>query len=376
MVPRNGDEVMKKSIAMATVLVALAGVAVGSVSGGVLPATAGHLQPVNERVKPEDRNAAIRYLWGASLIPANFADLYSAVDFDAVGFTVEQAQKSEAFKAACVAINDGSAAGVIMQATRLAKCDFEIDYENGIGTLLPHLGKMRNAARLLRLDARRLAVAGNVEESAKRLEGMVNMATHAAGDGYIISSLVGIAIVMLTTQEVKAMAEAEVLTLTARDRLLDSLRGLDPKDSMRIRAALMNEQTTMIDWMERYFADEEAGARFAAEVGVAEGNGQEAVLLAAVSKLNQKNFQGELKKLRGAYDVLFEAWDKADRAAAITDFDARVQRQEFGMVAGVLAPSLGRLAISSDRLNTNIAETIEALEKARLAPDDQPAAGR
>lgn len=361
---------MKKSLAMTVVLVALAGAAVG-----VEVSAAAH-QPAHERVKPEERNAAIRYLWGASLIPANFADLYSAVDFDAVGFTVEQAQKSEAFKAACAAINDGSAAGVVMQATRLAKCDFEVDYENGIGTLLPHLGKMRSAARLLRLDARRLAVMGDIEGAAGRLEGMVNMSLHASGDGYLISSLVGIAIVMLSTQEIKAMAEAEVLTLAARDRLLESLRGLDPKDSMRMRGALVNEQTTMIDWMERYFADADAGARFAAEVGGAEGNGQEAVLLAAVEKLSAKNFRDELAKLRSAYDVLLDAWDKADRAAAIADFDARVQKQEFGLLAGILAPSLGRLAANSDRLNANIAETIEVLEKARLAPDAEPAMRR
>ena len=60
---------MKKSLAMTAVLVALAGAAVGV----EVPAAA-H-QPAHERVKPEERNAAIRYLWGASLIPANFADL-------------------------------------------------------------------------------------------------------------------------------------------------------------------------------------------------------------------------------------------------------------------------------------------------------------
>src|SRR5436190_1981942 len=128
-----------------------------------------------QTVKPADRNAAIQY---ATVFYTADADLFakaSDVDMAKVGF--DKAALPDDFKAVAELLRtkgDGPV-GQLLEASRLRKCDFELAVEKGMMVLMPHLGKMRNAVRLLRVDARRHLLDGDAAGAAERIAAIVRI---------------------------------------------------------------------------------------------------------------------------------------------------------------------------------------------------------
>jgi hypothetical protein len=91
----------------------------------------------------------------------------------------------------------------VMNATLHEHCDWQIPIRReGSAALLPHLGEMRSAARLLALDIRLSIREGRLDDAIERLRAGLTMARHV-GDDLLISGLVGAAI----TQQMIATIE-------------------------------------------------------------------------------------------------------------------------------------------------------------------------
>mgnify|MGYP000116380519 CR=1 FL=1 len=88
----------------------------------------------------------------------------------------------------------------IVEASRSPSCDFGVDYSAGLETMLPHLGKLRPLARVLKADATRLLAAGDTDAAAKRVAALLRMAMQIAKPGRtMIELLVANAIALLAT---------------------------------------------------------------------------------------------------------------------------------------------------------------------------------
>lgn len=123
-------------------------------------------------------------------------------------------------------------------ATRMTECDWGLPDTFDMGTTLPHLGKVRNLARTLNVDARRLAAAGDGDGASRRVAGMVRLASHAAEDGAgsVIEWLVGIAILNLATEA--AVYGAPDFDAAQRGRVLAELQKIDTDDPYNLEAKL------------------------------------------------------------------------------------------------------------------------------------------
>jgi len=80
------------------------------------------------------------------------------------------------------------------RGAQLKKCDWGLDYNDGISMLMPHLSKSRELARLAALDARRAFENGNWKAGRRDLTSMMVLARHSSRDPVMIGLLVRLAI--------------------------------------------------------------------------------------------------------------------------------------------------------------------------------------
>lgn len=71
----------------------------------------------------------------------------------------------------------------LVDATKLERCDFGTDWSQGLNAMMPHLGKVRGLARVLRADTSRLLAAGDADGAAKRIAAMLRMANQVGRGG-------------------------------------------------------------------------------------------------------------------------------------------------------------------------------------------------
>lgn len=172
---------------------------------------------------PKERNAALLY-WqfyaqrnGSSLGSLEFSDDPAWVPDEASSKTLAESQ---------------DAIGILLRATSQETCDWGVEYERGIDTIMQHVGMSKAAARTLRADARRLAVAGDMAGATERVVAAFKLSKHLHHqDAICLERTVALAIAFLATNETE--------WLLKRD-------GLGAEDSERLFLA-MNELTSTPD---------------------------------------------------------------------------------------------------------------------------------
>lgn len=131
-------------------------------------------------------------------------------------------------------------------ATRMTECDWGVPEEPDFDTMLPHLGKVRALARVLNVDARRLARAGQGDAASRRVAGMVRLAGHTAEEGSrtVIEWLVANAVLDLAADA--AVYCSADFDAPQRGRVLAEFQAIDLDDTFGLEAmiALDIERTT------------------------------------------------------------------------------------------------------------------------------------
>jgi len=82
---------------------------------------------------------------------------------------------------------------LLHKAAALGECKFDLDFTKGPGMLLPHLAKLRGAARLLALETLERAETGKGDEAAASLIACLRMGEMVRREPLLISALVRIA---------------------------------------------------------------------------------------------------------------------------------------------------------------------------------------
>jgi len=102
--------------------------------------------------------------------------------------------------------------GRLLDASRVAECDFGVYFAEGIKTQLPYLTQQRGLARVLKADAARLMAAGDREGAAKRIAAIHRMSAQIGASAQChIEYLVAVSIAELAnafTQENPSLASA------------------------------------------------------------------------------------------------------------------------------------------------------------------------
>jgi hypothetical protein len=299
-----------------------------------------------QTVKPEDRNAALKY---ATAFYAEYPGVIKAageVDMSKVG--LEKAQLPEDFAKVSKQVREEGQRTVreLIEASKLARCDFEVPLEQGWNTLMPHMGKMRAAARLLRVDARRCAVEGDSAGAAERLVAMVGMARHAANDQVLISSLVSAAIANVAAEE--AEAEMSVLSPEARQSVAAALTTMSQGDPFQMKGAVRGEQRMTTGWIKAKFQGPNAGREYAAMMAPGEQapSAAETKAQQALSVMNGQQLSAAADLLNPYYSEALKVWDAPDSFDQLSKLGGRVEGGEFGPMGVALAPALSKARAS------------------------------
>jgi hypothetical protein len=84
---------------------------------------------------------------------------------------------------------------LLRRAAAMPRCRFEHDYYRPApDILIPEIQNLRDASRLLSANAKAHFAAGRIDEAVRDLDAMWGMADHAAGQPFLVSFLVGLAI--------------------------------------------------------------------------------------------------------------------------------------------------------------------------------------
>ncbi|MBS0196467.1 MAG: hypothetical protein JSR77_06895 [Planctomycetes bacterium] len=329
-------------------------------------------QPLH-RVAPQDRNAALKY-WEASVsLSSEIATKLSELNYDQIGTTQEAVKDNAAYQAVAKITADYNPA-LWIEASHYKKCDFEVKYEAGVMALLSHLGKVRSGARLLRFDARRDLIEGRPEDAATEIAAIVRMGNHVSGDGFLISSLVAVAMGTMATDEARVLAESGKMTAAARDTIRAAIEEVDPKDPMRMRASIVGEQTVMLDWLGAHSSGADAGAKLSELLFALSGNPEdptEEVHRKMIASLDEKGLAREIEQSREAYAAMLEAWDASDPVEACAAMARRISKGEFGTLALVLCPAVSKVRQTATIFEKTLTECKETLENAKLAAEPE-----
>lgn len=295
-----------------------------------------------QAVAPKDRNAALQY---ATVFYTADAELFSKagdVDMAKVGF--DKARVPEEFRAAAELIRTKGEGviGSLMEASALSRCDFELATEKGVMLLLPHLGKMRGAARLLRVDARRHLLDGDEQGAADRIAAIVRLGQHCKRDELLISSLVCLAIDTAAIEETEQCLEAGRLSASGRATIGGALSAIPTDDPFATRAAIRGEQRTFVGWMRDAFRGADAGKQILRTTSISNENFSPAERTAAtaVEAMNSDQVRASVDLLNPYYDQLLAAWDKPDASARLEALSAKVSAGEFGPMGQLFGPAV------------------------------------
>lgn len=262
------------------------------------------------------------------------------------------------------------AIGMALRAARVESCTWEVDYDQGIGALLPHLGPLRNMARLLAVDVRRCVQEEDLEGAVERLAALHALARHCRGDGILISSLVSCAISSLASAQTTELLAREALTPAQQDRLIAAIDAYGEDDPFAVRQAIGNEGV----WLTAWLAQEVQAGRLGSQLDLL-FNVSDASSGADVEKLKRLSdgaMIDELRRCRQYYTDSLAAWEERDASDRLELIGKLVAEGHYGMVANILAPALGKSYEADGRARATLASSraeILADEKAP-APED------
>jgi hypothetical protein len=227
----------------------------------------------------------------------------------------------------------------LIAASATPDCDWGMAYEQGWDVLLPHLGQMRQTARILRADAIRCVSEGSMIAAVERVRAMLRVSVHAAENGVLISTLVGIAIGAQATDTAHALLDSGKMTPAQARMLLAGFREVPRKDFYNVGLAVENERQVTLRWLPEKCRGENAGMDFCRLLG-----GMHIGLdpFLPTNRLNEQQFMEHLARADRYYQELSKAWLRDDGGARLEELELELREYQHGLVAVSMAPSMGR----------------------------------
>lgn len=248
----------------------------------------------------------------------------------------------------------------LVRAASIEHADWGIEYSQGIQALLPHLGKMRQTARLLGADARRLIDLGQNSAATSRVVAMLSMPRHCSSDGVLISSLVGGAIATLGAEEAEVLLASNKLNATDRQQLINAIdRLLNDADTFGVSKALRGERQMFLRRLRTQTQGRGTqGGKAVVEILTPLVNvGEQSAALEQVGRLNEVGLKSEFDKAEKFYDEIEKAWSTpANRGEAIADLEKRID--DFGPITKLITPTLSKI-------DPNVQKALDALKAVR-----------
>src|SRR5262245_26555898 len=151
----------------------------------LLPCSSANAQ-AGDRTRDLGANAALKYWQGFALLPAmdqnqeKMLNEWNKVPLDAAALKlIDESRQSITY---------------LQQGAAIDRCDWGLDYDEGIRLLVPHGVKSRTLARLAALDARHEFEQAHWKAGWDDVVALLRLARHVESDPIMINQLVGCAI--------------------------------------------------------------------------------------------------------------------------------------------------------------------------------------
>jgi hypothetical protein len=240
------------------------------------------------------------------------------------------------------------------------RCDWSLNYEDGVGLLLPHLDRSRTLLLLTCVRARVALDDGRPAEALDDVLALFALGRHVA-DPIMVSLLVGHSIEVNAADAVAMMLPK--LDAAALRRVADRLDALPP--AATVEQTLTNEQEQFIGWSIRWLKEQERtgglrakvkelllGAEESAELMALVDDNSAARLVQALEGLGP--FFDEQRRLAGLpRDQFLAQWPEAQK------------KQAVNAAAKAMLPALLKVVDARDRYRARFAMLKAAVAIAR-----------
>jgi hypothetical protein len=228
----------------------------------------------------------------------------------------------------------------LIDATRLKLCDFGLPYEKGVEALIPQLGEIRQSAKLLIADARRLEET-DMDAAVERLAAVIRMGEHASQTKTVIGSLVGVAIADMSREQSKRLLDEGKLSADQAGVLDRSLNRVLTDDPFHSLLAIKTEATIMPVWIKYNYIGKDAGKElsklFSLVDGAAQGEDKE---VRSIMQMNGEQIAKLADQMTTGYVDTVEAWQAEDSIHEMSEVEHGIVSGDYGMVGKLLLPAI------------------------------------
>ncbi len=252
-----------------------------------------------------------------------------------------------------------------IRASRMKECAWGTAYHtDGFAALLPALGKMRSAARLLSADARRLASQGESRLAAERLAAMYRISDHVARENILIGSLVGIAISSLACGDVKLLMDKGWLDTESRAVIVAAAAQARASD-FNMKGAIATERMVVDDWFRRELRRPDATDRLREYSSM---DGTDPTKVDALLAMSPAELDKQIDEAVKFYDDALAAFYQPDGEALLRTLSKDVEDGRYGLFGSVFCPAFEKCRVSWGKGMDGIDEVIKLLGGAPAAP--------
>jgi hypothetical protein len=251
-------------------------------------------------------------------------------------------------------------------------CEWGVNVEAGWFCLLPHLGRLRHSARVIRFDAYRCIAEGSSAGAAERIAAIIRMSDQTRSDRILISSLVGTAICAVGLNLTDEMLKQGQVSPAAARTILAAIRSIKRDDLWGSVSALQGERYLSVEWVRAHYKGEHAGVLFMRDV---RGMGaDEEPMDGFIYSMNEERLSADLDRFGKYFDAAAAALRSPDNVVRLSELGTEVWEGQYGLVARVMSPAMGRVARSINRTRRDLERTTRELEAIVLANETPPPA--
>ncbi len=247
---------------------------------------------------------------------------------------------------------------LLHQAGEKKGCRFDLNFEDGLGMMLPHLGKTRAAARLLALQAIERTAAGQTEQAAEALIAGLRLGGALENEPVLISGLVRIAcdaIIMEQVQRWASRCRPKAETLKRVETAL-----AEEVDPDMVKHWILGERCFGMDAYRTYVLGPNRAAGIEQMAGVLPAGGGGAFLRVIPDAYFKMDMLAYIDLMNGYLDALRQPYPQSLIRAAHVGQDMEHQIPRYYIIVRMLLPALGRVFSEGQR-------HMARMESARLA---------
>jgi hypothetical protein len=247
---------------------------------------------------------------------------------------------------------------LVRAAGLTANYGLTLDRSQGVMLALPHLSSVRNAARVLRLDAEVRLASGDFAGATETLRAINGFSTHVRQDEILVSSLVSASIIGLNSDLIDRALGYEAIDAARAGELIAALEASRGPDPIRVADAIRSEFDLMRSSVTKALANGESLEGLLGETG---GTIDKA-------ELEPERIEAQLAAMDRLYAEAASAITNPDRDAAravLAGIETRVEEGEAGILGKLLTAAFGKAADATWRVEDMIAEHYRILDDIR-----------